>query len=1055
MKVLFSNLAIISMKKKLNDCLYLLQRTVWIILIFAGMLAGARDASGQSNVQGKVTDASGVSLPGASVSVKGATNGTITDNSGNYFLSNIPDKATLVYSFIGMKSQEIPVNGKTVINVVLGEETVGIDEVVVVGYGTQKRQNVTGAVSQISGKELLKAPVGNINNMLGGLVSGVVALQQSGQPGSDGASILVRGTGAKYIVDGFARNISEIDPNEIASISVLKDASSASVYGLDANSVVIVTTKRGTVAPSKITFTGGYGVSTNALMMEMLDGPGYAYWYNKAREMDGDAPVFSSAHVEKMINGDDSDGWGNTNWYKETFGVGKTSNYNMNATGGTEKIKYFVSLGKYNQEGNVKGFDYDRINLRSNIDAVIANNLNLTFDISGRIEDRKRPGYSASPGDWNNIPQQAMRAHPYAPMTYNGEPVSTRTASSYVNPLAASDLTGYSNVKTNVIQTNMALNYNVPMVKGLSVKFMTGYDVSYQTSKSFSTPYYTYVATAPTTTTGDIGYAYTYDARGTNTSLVEGLSHYSHLTTNSSIKYENQFGLHSITALALMETINREGNSFGAYGYGFDIKELDELDFATLADKTKVSGSSYEQRQAGFLGRAGYGYDNKYLAEFSMRYDGSYVFGGMVKGKQWSPFPAASVGWRVSEEDWFKNAFSSVDNLKIRGSIGLTGTTEISAYYYLNTLSLMEEAAVIGGSAVSGLLTSRPANTNLTWAKSLQYDFGFDASLWAGKLDVEFDVFYKYIYDMLSSSDATFPDSYGGYVYGYENKNKQDHKGFEIALNHRHKIGDFSYKIGFNGTYTIRRWLRYGDSANTPDWLKLTGKEVGAQIGFIDQGLFQSQEDIDNSALIVGKPVRVGDIKYLDRNGDGKISYEQDRGYIGKSAYPKFVGGFTLNGVWKGIDLAVLLQGALGRDVALTGVYSSGIMDNTSMTKPFYHGGNSPKYLLENSWREDNTDGEFPRLALVTASSNNAFSSSYWYRKGDYLRVKSLQIGYTLPKYLVKSIGMENLRIYAEGQNLLTFSQLSKYNIDPEQPGVSNGYYPQQRVISMGLNLTF
>jgi TonB-linked SusC/RagA family outer membrane protein len=1042
------------MKKRLNECFFEHRRAVILMLFFVSTLISAQNANGQINVKGKVSDVSGV-LPGVTVVVKGTTNGIITDVKGAYSLSGIPQNSSLVFSFVGMKSQEVPVKGKSVINVVLTVETVGIDEVVVVGYGTQKRASVTGAVSQISGKELLKSPVGNITNMLGGLIPGVVTLQQSGQPGADAASIIVRGGGAKYIVDGIARSIGEIDPNEIASVSVLKDASSASVYGLDANSVVIVTTKRGSATPSKISFTGGYGVSTNTLMMEMLDGPGYAYWYNKAREMDGDAPVFSSTHVEKMQNGDDTDGWGNTNWYKETFGVGKSTNYNVNATGGTEKLKYFVLLGNYNQSGNVKSFDYNRINLRSNIDATIADNLNLTFDISGRLEDRKRPGYTASPDDWNNIPQQAIRAHPYVPQEYNGVPVSTRTASSYVNPLAASDLTGYSNVKTNIIQTNLALNYNVPQVKGLSLKFLTAYDISYQTSKSFSTPYYTNVATAPTSTTGDINYAYTYDARGTSTSLVEGLSHYENLTTNTSIKYENQFGLHAITALALMETIKKQGNSFGAYGYGFDIQQLDELDFANLADKTKVSGSSYEQRQAGFLGRVSYAYDNKYLTELSLRYDGSYVFGGMVKGKRWSPFPAASVGWRVSQEPWFRNAFSAVNNLKIRGSVGLTGTTEISPYYYLNTLSILDKAVVLNGTAVSGLLTSRPANTNLTWAKALQYDLGFDLTAWNGLLGVEFDVFYKYIFDMLSSADATYPDSYGGYVYGYENKNKQDGKGFEIALTHSRKIGDFSFKVGINGTYTQRRWLRYGDSPNTPDWLKLTGKEVGAQVGFIALGLFQSQEEIDNSALIVGKAVRIGDIKYMDRNGDGKISYEQDRGYIGKSAYPKFVGGFSFTGSWKGFDIAVMMQGAIGRDVALTGVYSGGIMDNTSMTKPFYHSGNSPKYLVENSWREDNTGGEFPRLSLVTASSNNAFSSTYWYRNGDYLRVKSMQIGYSMSKQWIKTVGLDNLRIYAEGQNLLTLSQLSKYNIDPEQPGVSNGYYPQQRVISMGLNLTF
>ncbi len=1034
-------------KKRISSMGYAL--TVALLLL-------AQIGWAQGTVKGNVSDEKGEALIGASVSVKGTTMGTITDFDGKFTIAVSSASDVLVFSFIGYETVELKVGDRKDFKVALPEKREGLNEVVVVGYGTQKRQNVTGAVSQISGKDLLKAPVGNITNMLGGLVSGVVALQQSGQPGADGASIIVRGTGAKYIVDGVERSISEIDPNEIASVSVLKDASSASVYGLDANSVVIVTTKRGTTAPSKISFTGSYGVSTNATMLELLDGPGYAYWYNKAREMDGDPIVFSAEQVAKMTNNDPTDGWGNTNWYKKTFDVGSTTNFNVNASGGTDKIKYFVSLGNYNQDGNVKGFDYNRINLRSNIDAVVANNLNLTFDIAGRIEERNRPGYSASPNDWNNIPQQAMRAHPYVPEEIDGIPVSTRTASSYVNPLAASDLTGYSKVKTSVLQTNFALNYKAPFLKGLSMKFLASYDMSYQTSKSFSTPYYTKVANTPSSPAGDISYSYTYDARGTSTSLVEGLSHYEHLTTNTSIRYENTFGLHNISALALMETIQKEGNSFGAYGYGFDIIELDELDYATLANKTKVSGSSYEQRQAGFLGRFTYDYNKKYLAEMSLRYDGSYVFGGMVKGKRWSPFPAASLGWRISEENWFKNKFAYVDNLKLRASVGLTGTTEISPYYFLNTLSFLDNPAVVlGGVAQSGLFTSKPANINLTWAKALQYNAGFDAMLWQGLLGVEFDVFYKYIYDMLSSVSATYPDSYGGYVYGYENNNKQDHKGFEIALTHSNKIGEFKYKIGINGTYTKRRWLRYSDSPNTPDWLKLTGKEVGAQVGFISEGLFQSQDEIDNSPLIVGKDVRVGDIKYRDRNGDGVISYEQDRGYIGKSAYPKFVGGFTFNGEWRGFDIALLMQGAVGRDVALTGVYSSGVMDNTSMTRPFYHGGNSPKYLVENSWREDNTGGEFPRLSLVPASSNNAFSSSFWYRKGDYLRLKSLQLGYTVPQSWIKPIGMESLRLYVEGQNLLTFSSLSQYNIDPEQPGVSNGYYPQQRIMSVGLKLVF
>jgi TonB-linked SusC/RagA family outer membrane protein len=1022
------------------------------LLVCAGML------SAQTTLKGRVTDNAGNPLPGVSVVVQGTTAGTYTENDGTFSLtvsSANRKNAVLEFVYLGFKTERVPVSEKTTINVILSEDAAKLDEVVVVGYGTQKRASVTGSVSQISGKELLKAPVGNVTNLLGGRITGVTTLQQSGQPGADAASIIVRGSGAKYIVDGVQRSFAELDPNEIETISVLKDASSAAVYGLDANAVIIITTKRGTIKDSKISYSGSYGVSSNAVMLQLLDGPGYAYWYNKAREMDGDTPVFTEEHVQKMLNNDPSDGWGNTNWYKETFGVGTSMSHNINSSGGTDKIKYFTSVGVYDQEGNVRGFTYRRYNVRSNIDAKINQNLSLTFDLSARMENRQTPGYGSNPADWNNIPQQAMRAHPYVPMYIDGIPVSTRTASSYVSPIAASDLTGYKKSKTTELQSNFTLKYDVPGVKGLNIKFLSAYDMEYYTSKAFSTPYMTYVATAPTATTTNITYSLVTDARGTTTSLVEGLSHSSDITTNTSINYANKFGKHSVAGILLAETYQGDGNSFGAYGYGFDFYELDELDFAKMADKNNVSGSSSQSRKAGFLARFNYDYDDKYLAEISCRYDGSYLFGGMVPGKRWSPFPAASAGWRMSSEEWFKRALPFVNNFKLRASIGLTGTSGISPYQYLNTLSILENAAVIGGTVVNGLITSNPANINLTWAKSLQYNAGFETTLWDGLLSAEFDVFYKYMYDILSSVSATYPDSFGGFYYSSENKNKQDHKGFEFSLNHSYKIGDFRYSVGFNGSYTKRRWLRYTDSENTPDYLKLTGKEVGAQVGFIATGLFQSEEEIANSALIPGKAVRVGDIKYVDRNGDGKITYEQDRGYIGKSAYPKFLAGMTLNGEWRGVDFNMLFQAGFGRDVALTGVYSSGVMDNTSMTRPFYHGGNSPVYLVEKSWREDNTNAEFPRLSLVPASSNNAYSSTYWYRNGDYLRLKSAQIGYTLPARWVKKAGIDKLRIYTEGQNIFTISQLTKYNIDPEQPGVSNGYYPQQRVISMGINLTF
>lgn len=1026
-----------------------------LLFILSGFLYSQESLS-QSTVSGTVKDTKGEALIGVSVQVKGTTVGTVTNLDGVYTLNVSNPQASLVFSYMGFTQQEIPLKGRTTLNVTLTEEVEALSEIIVVGYGTQRKVSVTGAVSQISGEELLKAPITNVTNLLAGRIGGVSALQQSGQPGSDGSSILVRGGGVKYVVDGIARDISQIDPNDIATISVLKDASSAAIYGLNANSVIIITTKRGAVASSKINVTASYGFSTNTEMLKLLDGPQFAYWYNKARVMDGNSPVFSQEHVRKMHANEG--GWSNTNWYKETFGTGTNANYNVNASGGTENIKYFLSVGYLNQKGNVKNFDFDRINLRSNVDATLAKNFTLNFDISGRIEDRLRSTWSSDPTVGGNIAQQAVRAMPFTPMEWDGLPVATPTASSIVSPLASSSSdAGYRKDKAHIIQTNLALNYNFPFLKGLTARFMISYDYTDAMSKQFTIPYWVNKANIPSSPDGDISYTKTQFPQKGDASLTEGSTRSTTLTTNTSLRYQNKFGQHNISALALIETIKTDNNGFSASGAGFDILSLDELSRESIADKRAVSGYSNDARLAGYLARLNYDFDSKYLVEVTARYDGSYLFGGKnISGKRWILTPATSVGWRISEEDWFKRMAWPVDNLKLRAGIGKTALTDnLPSYFFLNTLIPVDNVAVIDGVAVNGLNTSNPANINLTWSKALQYNLGFDLSMWNGLLAVEFDVFYKYLYDMLLQVGSSYPDSFGGYYYGWDNIGKQDHKGFEVLVSHSNKVSDFSYRVELTGSYTKRRWLSYPDAVNTPDYLKLTGKEVGALEGFIALGLYQSEEEIINSAVLPSGKPRPGDIKYLDRNGDGEITYEQDRGYVGKSAYPKFTGGFNFYGEWKGIDISFLWQGGVGRDVALTGIYPGVGMDNSLYTKTFYHSSNTPLYLVENSWTPDNPNAEFPRLSIDLPGNNNAYSSNFWYRSGDYLRLKSLQIGYNIPKNILKSTGIDNLRIYVEGQNLLTFSELTKYNIDPEQPGVSNGYYPQQRVFAGGIKLTF
>ena len=1016
-----------------------------------------------TTVQGKVLNTQGESLIGVSIKVKGTGSSTVTNTDGT-FKMNVPSKnATLDFSYIGYNTQSLALNGKTNLSVILEENLKFLDEVVVVGYGTQKRASITGAVSTMSDRELLKAPAMGISNVLGARVAGVTMLQSSGQPGHDAASLLIRGQSATYIVDGVQRNINEIDPNEIESISVLKDATSAAVYGLDASAVIIVTTKKGKAEKPRIVYSGTFGNSQNSGQIKWLDGPGYAYWYNKARVMDGDEAVFTAAQVQKMKDG--VDGWGNTDWYGKVFGTGTNVHHNVSATGGNEKVRFFTSIGTFSQKGNVDKYNYDRYNLRSNIDAKISNNFSMELGISARIEKRDSPRYSADPDDWHNIPQQAVRALPYIPdtITYQGKMyyTGTPTNSAPVSPIASIYESGYYRTNNTYIQSNFSLKYDAPWLKGLNFKFMGAYDLSYQFAKSLAIPFKTMLSALPNASTETLSYSVFTDNSG-NTSLTESGYQSTNVVTQSSVNFDRTFGEHKINVIALAETRNQFSNTLGATGYGLDFLALDEL--SKITNKTGagtqmipvLSGSSSEARVLGFVGRLNYEYSDRYLAEVSLRRDGSYVF-NPKNGSSWVLLPAISLGWRMNNEDWF--ATDWVDNLKIRGGIGQTATTGVSAQNFLDLMAVSTNQVVLDGKSQSMIYASNLGNPNLTWAKCLTYNLGVDFTAWKGLLGVEFDVFYKYQYDLLSSAGGSYPPSIGGYYFTYANQNKIDYRGFDFTISHNNHLGDFNYGVKWIGSLAKRTWLYYSsDSENTPDYRKLTGKEVGSQLGFIAEGLFQSQEEIDNSATIPGSAVLPGCIKYKDRNGDGEITYAQDMGYVGKSAYPKFQSSLNLNANWKGFDFDLLFQGALGRTVALTGVYSAtgsaGVMDNTSFTKIFYHGGNSPVFLAENSWTPEHTDAEFPRLSLAPISNNNAYSSSFYYRSGDYLRLKTFQVGYSLPKGTITTWGINNLRLYVEGSNILTFSGLTKYNIDPESPGVNNGYYPQQMTFSFGVNLT-
>lgn len=1036
------------------------------------LLLVSGDAFAQNRVTGQVTDQSGQPLTGVTVIAVGTNTGTTTDSQGRYAIS-VKNGATLEFSFIGMLSERKSVGGgNTALDIVLKEDTAEVDEVVVVGYGTQRKASMTAAVSQIQGDDLLKAPISNISQGLAGRLPGLSSVQNSGQPGADQATLNIRNSrsGILYIVDGVPRSISDIDPNDVESVSLLKDGAASAVYGLNAaGGVMIVTTKKGRQGRSTVTYRGSVGASMNTSYPEFLDGPGYAYWYNRALELDGKQPIFTRKQVDMMLNDDSSDGWGNTNWFDEVFGTGIIQQHSITSTGGNDKINYFASLGYLGQDGNIENFEYDRYNLRTNIEAKIANGVTFTLGVAGQIGDNKSPGYAAggtsgtavASGNqpWLSIAEQAAFAHPYIPMEYEGMPTASLNGyQNTINPVAATELSGRNKSQTIALQTNAALQWDLPWVPGLSVKAMGSYDRSATTAKNLSTPYYVMLAATPDSNTDHITYKKALDARNTpSVGLTEGYTQWQRITSQLSLNYSFEKSGHKVEALALLETRDYKTNKFGARGKDLSIPELPELTGNGVQPATNpIYGSSNANRAVGFVFRANYAYQNRYMLEFSGRYDGSYKFIGNISGKRWGFFPSVSAGWRISEEKFFASARKVVDNLKIRASFGTTGSDSgSSAYAFLSTFNpqFSYPSVVIGGTGLNGLQTSVVANEMLTWERQHSYNIGFDLSMWQGKLGLEVDAFYNYTFDILAPSTG-YPPSMGGYYPSYVNNNAQDVRGIDVKISHRNQVGKFSYGVVLNMSYAKDRWLRYEDQPNTPDYARHVGHSRSMSMGFIADGLFQSEEEIDNSPFLAGERPRVGDIKYRDLNGDGQITYEQDRAYIGRGQRPQFTGSLNLFGSWKGIDVDLLFVGAAICDVSLTGTYYNWNEDHTIFTKPFKAGANAPRYLVENAWTPEHPDADYPRLSIDAPNTNNAYASSFWYRDGKYLRLKSASIGYTFPKTWMNKIGLGKLRVYVEGTNLFTVSGLPE-GIDPEWPGVSNGYYPQQRTVVGGLELTF
>jgi len=1052
-----------------------------LIVLLGLLLLPPAAAMAQGTLRGQVSDTDGLPLSGVTVMIKGTTRGTLTAADGSYSLS-ASQGDVIEFTCLGLAGEERTWNGRSPINVIMREDDLMLEDLVVVGYGTAKKETLTAAVSAIKGDELMKAPATNISQVLAGKLSGISSVQESGEPGLDQASLRIRGSvyGVAYVVDGFpVDNINDLDPADIESISVLKDGASAAVYGLKAaGGVIVVTTRKGEKGDTHITYNASVGASMNANFPEFMNGPQFAYYYNVAQMMDmlangeiaSDAdyvPAFTQKNIQAMRDG--TDGWGNVDYVDKVFGTGFNQKHNITIQGGTDKARFFTSFGILDQKGNIDNFNYTRYNVRTNIEGDLSKQLSYKVGLQGVIGRRSTPAFLSGGSDsnygyevgWFSIGSQVVHMHPYLPETYDGFYTGAvqDNQSFLVSPLAAIYQSGYKKTNSADMEVNASLTWNVPFVKGLSVRVSGSYDYANSYNKNLSTPY-----TMMQRERTDDGWKWVMRTDNPHISnnvnnLGEGVTFSRNMVGQASLGYVNSFGKSHVDLLALAEIRDYEGNGLSAYAQALPFDTLPELSNGVAAN-SPVGGWSSSSRSVGYVFRARYDYDEKYLAEVTGRYDGSYKFAGMTSTR-WGFFPSVSVGWRLSKESFLEDA-SWLEDLKLRASVGLLGNDSVSEYAFLSTYAKAANVALgqKGGATVvaPAYYTDGIANTDLSWEKTQSWNAGVDFSLWHGLLGAEIDGFYNYTYDMLTYQSTGFPSSMGGYYPTWVNSNAIDTRGIDVLLKHHNSFSllgsPFYYELAGSLTWSKTRWLKYNDDPNIVEYRKRTGTTVGAIMCWLAEGLYTSEEEIDNSSWYGTRP-NIGDIKYTDLNGDGRID-EDDKGLFGRSNRPELTFGLNINAGWKGFDFNAQFTGGALFDVSLTGTYFNNNDDNTIWTQTFKEGGNSPLFLVENAYSIYNPGGTFPRLTLAKTNhgGDNGLSSTFWIRDGKYVRLKTAQLGYTIPKKIMEKTGLQAFRIFVEGQNLFTIDGLPE-GIDPESPGVNNGYYPQQKLLMGGITLTF
>ena len=1000
-------------------------------------------------ITGRVTSGDSA-LAYATVQVKGGGAATQTDANG-VFTIDAPANASLVISSVGYVLQEIKINNRSSVNVQLQSSLQEMEQVVVVGYGTQKKATLTGSVTSVKGAELLQSPSTNVSNSLGGRLPGLVTVTPSGEPGADGSILRIRGINTLnnnnplIVVDGIpGRSLERIDPMTIESITVLKDASAA-IYGAQAaNGVILITTKRGKSGKPTLTasFNQGYGRPT--MLPEMADAATYAIMLNEINQYAGRAPKYKPEEIQKYREGSDPWRYPDTDWFKEVLKPWSGQNYaNLSLNGGSESMKYFVSLSRRTQEGFYfnAGTKYNQYDFRSNLDGTINKNISIGFDIAGRMEDRNYPTRSAG-----SIFRMVMRGKPneiaYWPNGMPGPDIEYGD-----NPVVVSTkATGYDRSKNYVLNTNGKINIKIPWVPGLSFTGNAAIDKNFNFRKVWQTPWFLYSWNGTSVDANGVPVLERAQKGFSSPALNQSMQDNTNVLLNGLLNYETRlFTDNNIKFLVGIERITGSGDNFSAYRRNFLSGTLDQL-FAGAQDAfMSNTGSGYAESRLNYFGRVNYDYKEKFLAEFVWRYQGSFIF---AEKTRFGFFPGISVGYKISEEDFWKENVAAVNSLKLRASWGRTGNDQIEPFQYLSTYgfggirpqSWNAPLPFITNSNQENLTLyeTRLPNPRVTWEIANQFNIGFDATLLNNKLSITADYFNYLRSQILWQRNASVPNSAGLMnLLPRENLGEVSNKGFDFGINYNTSARDVTFQVGLNGGYQKNEILFWDETPGIPEYQRSTGRPIGSGLYYQAIGIFR--DSIALTKVPRMSNARPGDVIFEDVNKDGKID-ANDRVRIEKSDIPKFTGGITFNLQYKGFDFAALIQGATGA-VRYISTESGEI-------------GNFLQSFAENRWTPQNPDATGPR----TFNRGNEYwvgnANTYFLHKTDYVRLKNIEVGYRLPAGVNRSLGIQNARVYINAFNLLTHSPDMK-DFDPEIGTNSGQGYPLQKIINGGISVTF